>query len=142
MAIRCSHLLRVTLIVNVINHQRITKYTECVERWCRFELPPPIWNDRRTNIIPPPLIGGDEPPLDYFTTETSTLTESTATAVVSTNVESTAVESVAGAEPLPPPHATNPTVNVTNAANNTFFIFLCLYLTNSLNFNKDGAGCI
>ena len=124
MAIRCSHLLRVTLIVNVINQSENNQITECVERWCRFELPPPIWNDRRTNIIPPPLIGGDEPPLDYFTTEESTLAESTATAVVSTNVESTAVESVDGALPLPLPHAVNPTVNATTAANTTFFICL------------------
>jgi hypothetical protein len=62
--------------------------------------------------------------LDYFTTEESTLAESTATAVVSTNVESTAVESVAGALPLPLPHAVNPTVNATTAANTTFFIVL------------------
>lgn len=70
-------------------------------------------------------MGGDEPPLDYFTTEESTLTESVATATESTKVESTAVESVAGAEPLPlPPHAVNPTVNATTAANTTFFIVL------------------
>jgi hypothetical protein len=101
------------------------------------------WLDaRRTNIIPPPLMGGDEPPLDYFTTEESTLAESTATAVVSTNVESTAVESVDGALPLPL-HMLLILRSMQLLLRILLFSFVCcLYLTNSSNFNKDGTGCI
>lgn len=125
MAIRCSHLLNVTLcFVNVINQSENNQIYRMRRAVVQIRTASSWLDARRTNIIPPPLIGGDEPPLDYFTTEESTLTESVATATESTKVESTAVESVAGAEPLPLPHAVNPTVNATTAANTTFFIVL------------------